>query len=94
MFIASKFCKISFTLDKLIERANVDDSLKTFIVEAASVVGGSSREKLAYKLVSFGKDGTTIFHGLCTCGMARSITHFTSPTWTNLNLVNWLQTFL
>jgi hypothetical protein len=26
MFIASKFCKISFTLDKLIEGANVDDA--------------------------------------------------------------------
>jgi hypothetical protein len=47
MFIASKFCKISFTLDKLMERANVDNALKTFIVEAALVVGGSSREKLA-----------------------------------------------
>jgi hypothetical protein len=47
MFIASKFCKISFTLDKLIEHANVDDALKIFIVEVAWVVGGSSREKLA-----------------------------------------------
>jgi hypothetical protein len=47
MFIASKFCKISFTLDKLIECANVDDSLKIFIVVATLVVGGSSREKLA-----------------------------------------------
>jgi len=47
MFIVFKFCKISFTLDKLIECANVDDALKTFIVEAALVVGGSSREKLA-----------------------------------------------
>jgi len=47
MFIVFKFCKISFTLDNFIECANVDDALKTFIVEAALVVEGSSREKLA-----------------------------------------------